>query len=99
MLIRRSPQPANRLPLSPVSPFASVIRLFTLGARGFFLVGGDRIERRSREGESRSSTTRFDAKTSGIQNSKVSSSVSRSKNFFLSSLGACSQVRISLLQN
>ena len=25
----------------------------TLGARGFFLVGGDRIERRSREGESR----------------------------------------------
>ena len=26
----------------------------TLGARGFFLVGGDRIERQSREGESRS---------------------------------------------
>ena len=26
----------------------------TLGARGFFLAGGDRIERRSREGESRS---------------------------------------------
>ena len=25
----------------------------TLGARGFFLVGGDRIERRSGEGESR----------------------------------------------
>ena len=33
----------------------------TLGAGGFFLVGGDRIERRSREGESRSG----EKKTSG----------------------------------
>ena len=33
----------------------------TLGARGFFLVGGDRIERQSREGESRSG----EEKTSG----------------------------------
>ena len=31
------------------------------GARGFFLVGGDRIERRSRDGESRSG----EKKTSG----------------------------------
>ena len=34
---------------------------FTLDARGFFLVGGDRIERRSRDGESRSG----EKKTSG----------------------------------
>ena len=50
-------------------------RMNTLGARGFFLVGGDRIERRSGEGESLadkhyslwSSSPLASEKTSGIQ--------------------------------
>ena len=42
--------------------FSNLLKLLsTLGARGFFLVGGDRIERRSREGESQSG----EKKTSG----------------------------------
>ena len=55
----------------------------TLGARGFFLVRGDRIERWSREGESRSgekkerglsptSTTRSDERSSPLASEKTS---------------------------
>ena len=54
-------------------------RELTLGARGFFLVGGDRIERQSHEGKSRSGDKHYALwcssplvreKTSGIQGTK-----------------------------